>query len=423
MEKKFLIEGGFPLKGEVKISGYKNSAGVILAATLLSEKKSIVENIPLCQDILDVIEILKAMGVKVNFLSRDKVEIQPKNLDPEKIPTTLFERIRLSILLVPPLLKKFGKIKVPHPGGDRIGLRPIFAHLDVFSQFGINVEEEKGFYIFQLPKKFQGSKKIILPEFSVTATENAIMLASFFKGKTKIEIAASEPQVQDLCHFLRRMGVEISGIGTHTLEIEGTKKFGGTNFGISPDPLEAGTFLIAFALTGGKGKIKNVVEGHLTMFLKKIREIGVNFEIKKNNLFVFPSKRFLATKIQSLPYPGFPTDLQPQTSVLLTQAEGKSIVHEPLYENRFLHLHELRKMGADVEITDPHRALIFGKKNLKGAKLNASDIRAGAALVLAGLIAEGETEVNNVYQIERGFDGFLQKLQNLGARINLVTLE
>lgn len=419
MGKKFLIEGGVPLKGEVKISGYKNSAGAILAAVLLSEKKSIVENIPLCQDILDIIEILRAMGAKVNFLSKNTVEIEPKNLDPTKIPISLFERIRLSILLVPPLLKRFFKIKVPHPGGDRIGLRPISAHLDVFSQFGIKFEEEKGFYIFQLPKNFQGSKKIVLSEFSVTATENAIMLASFLKGETRIEIAASEPQVQDLCHFLKKMGVEISGIGTHTLEIRGRKKLKEANFKISPDPLEAGTFLIAFALTGGKGKIENVVENHLTMFLKKVKEIGVNFQIKKNSLFLFPSKRFLATKIQSLPYPGFPTDLQPQTSVLLTQAEGKSVVHEPLYENRFLHLHELRKMGADIEITDPHRALIFGKKNLKGTKLNASDIRAGAALVLAGLIGEGETEIDNIYQIERGFENFQEKLQNLGAKIKL----
>lgn len=419
MEKKFIIEGGVPLRGRISVSGYKNSAGAILAATLLSEKKSIVDNIPLCQDILDIIEILRAMGAKVDFLSKNKIEIEPKNLDPRKIPVSLFERIRLSILLVPPLLKRFGKIRVPHPGGDRIGLRPIFAHLDLFSQFGIKVEGEKGGYHLQLPKKFQGTKKIVLPEFSVTATENAILLASFFKGKTKIEIAAAEPQVQDLCHFLRDMGLEISEISSHTIEVGGKNKTRETNFKISPDPLEAGTFLIALALTGGKGEIKNFIEGHLTMFLKKLKEIGVKFQIEKDRLIVFPSKRFLATKIQSLPYPGFPTDLQPQTSVLLTQAEGKSIVHEPLYENRFLHLHELRKMGADIEITDPHRALIFGKKRLKGAKLNTSDIRAGAALVLAGLAADGETEVSNIYQIERGFENFQEKLQSLGAKIKL----
>ncbi len=422
MGKKYLVEGKKPLKGEVVVSGYKNSAGAILAASLLSEKKSQIFNLPRCQDILDLIEIIKSLGAKVNFFSKNAVEIDPKGLSPNPVPVSLFERIRMSILLVPPLLKKFKKIEVPHPGGDRIGLRPIFAHLDVFSQFGIEAENEKGFYSFKINfRKVPTFPKIVLPEFSVTATENALMLASFLGKKTKIEIAASEPQVQDLCYFLQKMGVKISGVGTHTLVVQAKKDLKGASFEICPDLLEVGTFLIAFALTSGRGKIKKVKPEHLTFFLRKMKEIGVRFFVKKNEIEVFPSKNFFATKIQSLPYPGFPTDLQPQTSVLLTQAEGKSLIHEPLYENRFLHLHELRKMGADVEITDPHRALIFGKKELLGTKLQATDIRAGAALVLAALSASGQSEVNNVYQIERGFENFLPKLQKIGAKIHLLS--
>jgi len=240
------------------------------------------------------------------------------------------------------------------------------------------------------------------------------------KGKTKIEIAAAEPQVQDLGKFLEKMGLKIKGVGTHTIEIEGKRELSGVNFKISPDPTEAGTFLIAFAITHGEGKIKNVNPEHLIMFFEKMKEIGVIFKVFENEILVKPSKKFFPTKIQALPYPGFPTDLQPQISVLLTQAEGKSLIHEPLYENRFQHLQELRKMGADIEITDPHRALIFGKKELIGNKLNASDIRSGAALVLAALAAKGTSEIERISQIDRGYEKFDEKLKELGAKIERI---
>jgi len=419
MADKFLVKGGVSLSGLVEISGYKNSAGAILAAALLSEKESLIDNLPLCSDVLDQIEILKEIGAKIEWLGKRKIKISPENINPEKIPFGLFEKMRVSVLLIPPLLVRFKKLKVPHPGGDKIGLRPIFTHLGLFRNFGVKVKERGGFYFFEGPKNFEG-KKIVLKEFSVTATENAMMLAALAKGKTKIEIAATEPQVQDLGKFLEKMGVKIKGIGTHTIEIEGKKKLEGAEFTICPDWTEAGTFLIAFALTKGQGKIKNIEPDHLTMFLEKMEEIGVNFRVLKNEILVFPSKKFKPTKIQVLPYPGFPTDLQPQISVLLTQAEGKSLVHDPLYENRFQHLQELRKMGADIEITDPHRALIFGKRKLSGNKLNASDIRAGAALVLAALAAKGKSEILGIEQIDRGYENFDQKLKKLGARIERV---
>ncbi len=420
MKKKFLVKGKKPLFGEVKISGYKNSAGAVLAASLLTEEKSILENLPRCKDILNMIEILKKMGAKIRWLKNNILEVDPQNINPEKIPEDLFEKMRISVLLVGPLLARFGKLKVPHPGGDRIGLRPITTHLEAFRDFGIKVKEKEGYYyIFEAPKKLKG-KRIVLKEFSVTATENAMMLASLSKGKTKIELAAAEPQVQDLGRFLKKMGLKIKGIGTHTIEIEGAKKLRGAKFKISPDPIEAVTFFVGFAVTGGEGKIKNVNPDHLTAFLRKMKEIGVNFTVKKNEILIKKSKSLKATKIQVLPYPGFLTDFQPMTSVLLTQAHGKSLVHEPLYEGRFSYLIELKKMGADIEITDPHRALIFGKTKLRANRINGADIRAGASLVLAALCAKGTSLVSGVEQIERGYENFEEKLKKLGAKIKKV---
>ncbi len=419
MAKKFIIKGGKTLNGVVNISGYKNSAGAILAASLLSEKISVIDNLPVCSDVSNMIKILEQMGAKIKYLNPNKVEINPANIDPLKISTEIFEKMRVSVLLIGPLLARFKKFRVPHPGGDKIGLRPIIAHLEALKSFGVKIKEENDFYSFEAPKEMRG-KNIVLKEFSVTATENIMMLASKVKGKTKIEIAACEPQVQDLGNFLKKMGLNIKGIGTHTIEIVGRSKLKGATFKICPDPLEAGTFLLAFALTGGEGEIRNVNPEHLSFFLEKMRDMGINMEVKKHKIFVKKSDVLKATKIQILPYPGFPTDLQPQTSILLTQTKGKSLVHDPLYESRFNHLAELRKMGADIEITDPHRALIFGKTKLTGKKISAPDIRSGAALILAGLIAKGYTQIENVYQIDRGYEKFDEKLRKLGADIQRV---
>jgi UDP-N-acetylglucosamine 1-carboxyvinyltransferase len=419
MSKKFLVKGGIPLFGEVKISGYKNSAGAVLAAALLSDEASVIYELPKCLDILNEIEILKKIGVETTWINERKIKIFPKSVNPEKIPFDLFGKMRISVLLIPPLLHRFKKIKIPHPGGDKIGLRPITTHLEAFEEFGIKVKERGGFYYFEAPKKLKG-KRIVLREFSVTATENLMMLAAKAEGKTKIEIAAAEPQVQDLGRFLEKMGVKIKGLGTHTIEVEGRKKLKGAEFKISPDLIEAATFFVAFAITGGEGEIKNVNPEHLSIFLKKMKEIGVNFEVKNKEIFVKKSRNLKATKIQVLPYPGFLTDLQPLASVLLTQAEGKSLIHEPLYENRFQYLHELRKMGADIEITDPHRAIIFGKTQLIGNKINSTDIRSGAALVLAALAAKGESVIEGIEQIDRGYENFDGKLRKLGAKIERV---
>ncbi|MBC7073894.1 UDP-N-acetylglucosamine 1-carboxyvinyltransferase [Candidatus Parcubacteria bacterium] len=418
MADKFLILGKRPLFGEVEISGSKNEAGAILAASLLA-KETEIDNLPLVSDILNQIEILKSIGAKIEWLSEKKIKIKTDQIDPEKIPIDLFEKMRISVLFLGPFLAKFKRIKIPPPGGDRIGLRPIITHLDAFEQLGVKIKKEGNFYYFEVPKKLE-KKRVILKEFSVTATETLISFLATIPQKTRIDISAAEPHVQNLAKFLVKMGTKIEGIGTHTLIIQGKKKLESEFWKIGPDPIETGTFLIAFAITGGEGKIKNTNPEDLIFFLEKMREIGVLFETKKNEIVIKKSKKFLATKIQVLPHPGFPTDLQPQTCVLLTQAEGKSIVHEPLYENRFQHLHELRKMGADIEITDPHRALIFGKKELFGTKVNSSDIRSGASLVLAGLIAKGETIVENISQIDRGYEKLDEKLKKLGAEIKRI---
>jgi UDP-N-acetylglucosamine 1-carboxyvinyltransferase len=419
MQDKFLIKGGFPLSGEVEIFGYKNSAGACLAAVLLSKKPVIIDNLPLISDILDQIEILKQMGAKIEWLSERRIKIEADNIDPEKIPANIFEKMRVSVLLVGPLLARFKKIRIPHPGGDKIGLRPISTHIQALKDFGVKVEEKQGFYYFEAPEELEG-KRVVLREFSVTATGILMMLAVMTKGKTIIELAAAEPQIQDLGNLLEKMGATIRGQGTHSIIIEGKQELSGAEFKISPDLLEIGTFLIAIALTNGKAEIKNVNHEHLIMFLEKMKEIGINFEVFQNKILVKPSSGFFPTKIQTLPYPGFPTDLQPQTSVLLTQAKGKSLIHETLYENRFQYLQELRKMGADIEITDPHRALIFGKTELTGSKLSAPDIRSGAAFVLAGLAAKGETLIDNISQIERGYEKIEEKLKKLGAQIEKV---
>jgi UDP-N-acetylglucosamine 1-carboxyvinyltransferase len=422
MAEKFRITGGFPLSGEVEISGYKNSAGAILAAVLLSKEPSVIDNLPQVTDVADQIEILKQMGAKVEWLNQKKVRITPENIDPEKIPVDLFEKMRVSVLLAGPLLARFKKVKIPHPGGDKIGLRPIYTHLKALEELGVKVTEQEGFYLLEAPEKLE-NRHIVLREFSVTATEILIMASALSESTVKIQIAADEPQVQDLENFLNKMGADVKRTESHTILIKGKKELRGAEYKICPDLLEAGTFLVAMAVTGGQGKIRNVNSDHMTMFLHMMKIIGVNFEITKGdeenleNIIIKPSFNFSPTIIQALPYPGFPTDLQPQVSVLLTQAKGKSLIHEPLYENRFQHLQELRKMGADIEITDPHRALIFGKTELMAGKLNASDIRSGAALIIAGLIAKGETVIENISQIERGHENIEEKLKKIGARI------
>lgn len=420
MEDKFIIKGGKPLAGEVEISGYKNAAGPCLAATLLTDEDVILDNLPLVKDVLSMVELLREMGADINWEEEKRIKINTANLDPQKIDPQKVAKSRISVLLIGSLLHKTDKFRFFRPGGDRIGLRPLTTHLEALQQLEVKISQEGDFLYIRKENELEG-KEVVLREFSVTATENVILASVLAKGKTIIKIAAADPQVQDLCKMLISMGAKIRGIGTHVLEIEGVKKLKGVSHKICPDPLEAGTFAIVGAVTKGKIKIKNIIFDHLTLFLKKLREIGVDFQREENNsLLVNFSPNLKATKIQALPFPGFPTDLLPVVVPLLTQAEGRSLIHDPLYENRLNYVHELRKMGADIELVDPHRAFVFGKTPLSGVRIESWDIRAGAALVVAGLLASGETIIENVYQIDRGYEKIEEKLQKLGADIKRV---
>lgn len=418
MKEKFIIQGGKPLNGTVEVAGYKNSAGACLAATLLTEEESVIDNLLLVEDVFSLIELLKGMGAEIDWLDKRRVKINTAKVDPQKIDFEEVSKTRVSVLLIGPLLARFKNFKFSRPGGDRIGLRPITTHLEAFRKLGAKIQEQGDFYQFRA--KTLSSNEIILKEFSVTATENLMMAAASIPGRTIIKGAAAEPQVQDLGEMLKKMGVEIEGLGTHIITIEGEDRLRGVNHKIIPDWTIAGTFIIAGCVTPGQVEIKNINPNHLDLFLDKLEEIGVNFEKKPNSILVDYSPNLKATKVQALPYPGFPTDLLPVISVLLTQAKGKSLIHDPLYENRFSHLQELKKMGADIELVDPHRALIFGKTPLKGLRIESRDIRAGASLVVAGLMAQGQTVLENIFQIDRGYEKIEGKLCRLGADIKRI---
>ena len=421
MTERFIIQGGKPLEGEIEVRGYKNAAGAILAASLLTDKEVILENLPLVEDIFDIIEVLKSIGVKVEWRGERSLSLKADSLEPQKMDFEKISKTRVSVLLIGSLLARCKNFKIPHPGGDRIGMRPIFTHIEALKKLGVEVSENGDFYEFTASNLT--GREIVLKEFSVTATENLMMATVLAKGKTIIKGAAAEPQVQDLGQFLKEMGAKITGVGTHTIEIEGVRNLDGVSHQIIPDPLEAGTFILAGAIIPGKIKIKNVISDHLDVFLDKLEEIGVNLKKdSEDSITVNYSPHLKAVRVQALPYPGFPTDLLPPLIPLLTQAEGKSLIHDPLYENRLNFTQELRKMGADIEIVDPHRAFVFGKTPLKGLRIESWDIRAGASLIIAGLMAQGQTTIENIYQIDRGYEKIDERLQKLGADIKRVSV-
>jgi len=418
IEEKFLIEGGKKLEGEIEVKGAKNAAGALLAATLLTEKECILDNVPKVKDILNLIEILKEIGKEIKWLNEEKIQIKEKKIDISKLDFEKFSKSRVSVLLIGGLLPRFKNFKVSQPGGDKIGLRPISTHLKAFEELGVKIEKDNRFYYFKR-KKLKG-KEIVLQEFSVTATENLIMASVLAKGRTIIKMAAQEPQVQNLIEMLNKMGAKIKKIWDHALEIEGVKKLKGVECKIIPDSNEAGTLLAIGAAVGKNVLVKNLIPEHLEFFLLKLKEIGIGFKRYKDSIKIQQPNNFRPTKIQTLPYPGFPTDLLPVIVPLLTQAEGRSLIHDPLYENRLNYIYQLKKMGADIEIVDPHRAFIFGKAPLWGVEIESWDIRAGASLIIAGLMAKGKTSISNIYQIDRGYEKIEERLQKIGAKIKRI---
>lgn len=413
--ERFVIHGGKILKGEVEVRGSKNAAGPILAAALLTKEECLINNLPLVEDISNMIEVLASMGVKIEKISDRKIKIKASEIEPEKMDFERASKIRLSVLLLGSLLHRSKSFKIAPPGGDRIGVRPILLHLKALEKMGVKIWKSSDFYKIECDKL--NGAEIVLDEFSVTATEVIMLAAVMADGKTTIKGAACEPHVQDLGKMLKSMGAKIEGVGTHTIEITGVKKLKGVSHNIISDYIEAGTFIVAAAVAGDRVLIKNVDCSHLDSFLAKLEDIGVNFEKDKNSLTVFKSPKLTAAKIQALPYPGFPTDLLPVVIPVLIKAEGKSLVHDPLFENRFNYIQQLRKMGADIEPVDPHRAFVFGPRELKGLRIESWDIRAGACLIMAGLIAEGKTTIENIGQIDRGYERIEERLQKLGADI------
>lgn len=411
--EKFLIKGGKKLKGEVVISGSKNATLPIICASLLTKGKTILENVPNIADVRSMIKIIEALGAKTSFANHT-LEIDPSNLKKKKIPDTLVKKMRASILIIGGLLPRLGEVKMAFPGGCVLGKRSVYSHTYALKALGCEViDDVKGLHI--KVKNLKG-KKIILPELSVTATENAIMAAVLAKGESEIRLAATEPHVQDLCFFLKKMGANISDIGTNTLKIKGIKSLKGVKYSIIGDYLEAGTFAIAAVATKGDVTINGINPDHLDSLLQKFEELGVKFSISKDSIHIHETQKINAIKtLRTAVYPSFATDLQAPFSVLLTQAEGVSKIFETLFEGRLNYLFELEKMGAHIEFLNPHQALIIGPTKLKGISISSCDIRAGAAMVIAALIANGETEISNINYIDRGYENLSEKLQKLGA--------
>jgi UDP-N-acetylglucosamine 1-carboxyvinyltransferase len=429
---KFIIEGGKPLKGQIGVAGAKNAATPILAACLLTTEPCLIENLPLITDVFAMIEILKSMGVKVNWLGKRSLRIQaPKDLNLEKINQDSVCKMRSSILLLGALISRFKKFSLPQPGGCIIGARPIDSHLDALESLGVKILVKDRCYFVE--KKELVGNEITMKEFSVTATENTILAAVLAEGRTIIKCAAAEPYVQDLCYFLRKMGAKISGIGTHTLIIEGVKKLKGAQHFLIYDPIEMITFLSLAGAVKARMTIKNVIPEFIQSELVKFEEVNLAFKIKNQKIFkkgwnyqvadveVWPSGHLLAVKkVHNMPYPGFAADGLPPFAVLLTQAEGTSLVHDWMFEGRQKYIDELNKMGANAIICDPHRALITGPTPLYGTKITSFDLRAGATLIIAALVAKGQSEINNVQQVDRGYEMIEKRLKKIGASIRRI---
>jgi len=413
----FEIKGPNELKGEIEVRGSKNAATPILAATLLTDKPCVIKNLPLIEDVFRMIELIKGLGADVDWAGKRALRIQAKNINPDGLDPDLVNKLRSSILFLGPLLSRFKKVSMPQPGGCVIGARPIDAHIEAMKEIGAVVEEKDDKLFFKLNEKSK-DREIILPEFSVTATENVLLSSSLVEKKTIIKIIALEPHVQDLILVLKKMGADIKYLGPHEIEIKGKKKLKGFDHSLIYDPVEAGTYLILAGVTKSKFKIKNINMSHLDLVIKKLKDFGMGFEIKKDWIIADGRNKLKAvSKIQTMPYPGIPTDLQCNFGVLATQAGGATLIHDPMFEGRLKYLEELNQMGAKVLFCDPHRALVFGKTKLFGKAIKTYDLRGGAALILAALAASGKSTIDNVYQIDRGYERLEERLQKLGAKI------
>ncbi|MDU5504240.1 MAG: UDP-N-acetylglucosamine 1-carboxyvinyltransferase [Anaerococcus vaginalis] len=416
-EEILVVRKNGPLKGEVYISGAKNSALPILAASLLATEEVILDEVPKLKDIRVMVEILRSLNAKVEYITETSLRIDSSKVDKFETPFELMDKMRASFIAMGPLLARFGHAITKAPGGCNIGKRPIDLHLKGFEALGAETVMNHEEISSKAKNGLKGS--VIYLDFpSVGATENIMMAATMAEGETVIENAAKEPEIVDLASFLSKMGANIIGAGTSNIIIKGVERLKGTRHTIVPDRIEAATYMLAAAITGGDILVKNVLGSHIRPVIAKLIEIGAQVEeIEDEDMIrVKASKRLKSTSIKTLPYPGFPTDVQSQFMALMTVCNGESSVVETVFENRFMHVDELKKMGAAI-ITEGNRAVIVGVDKLHGAEVKATDLRAGAALILAGLVAEGETKISDIYHIDRGYSYLIEKFTKLGALI------
>ena len=416
---KLIINGGVALEGEIRISGAKNAALPILMGALLADSPVRIGNVPHLHDITTTLELLGRMGVSLTVDERSGVEIDPSTLTETEAAYDLVKTMRASILVLGPLLAKFGKADVSLPGGCAIGSRPVDLHLRGLEQMGADIKVENGYIRATSGKGLKGAH-IFMDQVTVTGTENLMMAATLADGKTIIENAAREPEGVDLANYLNKMGAKISGIGTATLEIEGVKSLHGTQYSILPDRIEAGTYLVAAAITRGKVKLKDTDANQLEAVLLKLEEAGADIEVGDDWISLdMHGKRPKAVNIRTAPYPAFPTDMQAQFTALNSIAEDQATIVETVFENRFMHVQEMQRMGANLQI-EGNTVFCKGQQTLTAAPVMATDLRASACLVLAALVAEGATIVERIYHIDRGYECIEEKLQQLGASIRRI---
>ena len=415
---KLIINGGATLSGDVRISGAKNAALPILAATLLAETPMVVSNIPHLHDITTTMELLGRMGVQLTVDEKMSIEVDASEISSPVAPYELVKTMRASILVLGPLLARCGTADVSLPGGCAIGSRPVNLHIDGLRAMGADIEVENG-YIRARCERLKGAR-LVMDIVTVTGTENLMMAAALAEGVTVIENAAREPEVVDLADCLNAMGAKVSGAGTPTIEIEGVERLSGTEYRVLPDRIETGTFLVAGAISGGKVRIRDTDPSLLDAVLQKLREAGAELSIGEDWIELdMQGRRAKAVDVHTAPYPAFPTDMQAQFTALNAVAEGVGTITETVFENRFMHVQELQRMGADISL-EGNTAIIKGVERLTGAPVMATDLRASASLVLAGLIAEGETVVDRIYHVDRGYQNIEEKLHGLSARIQRV---
>ena len=416
---RLIITGGVPLNGEVRISGAKNAALPILASTLLSSNGPMtIGNIPHLHDITTTMELLGRMGVSLVVDERMKIEVDTSTIREFFAPYELVKTMRASILVLGPLLARYGQATVSLPGGCAIGSRPVNLHIQGLAKMGADIRVEGG-YIHARARRLKGVR-LMMDLVTVTGTENLMMAATLARGTTQIENAAREPEVVDLANCLIAMGARISGAGTDTITIEGVDELHGTHYDVLPDRIETGTYLVAGAITGGTVTVKNTSPGMLEAVIQKLEEAGADIEVGDTWIRLdMSNRRPQAVNIKTSPFPAFPTDMQAQFTALNAVADGTGVISETVFENRFMHVHELQRMGADIRL-EGNTAVTRGVSRLNAAPVMATDLRASASLVLAGLVAEGDTDVDRIYHIDRGYESIEEKLSKLGARIRRV---